>query len=131
MNRKDECLTIMRDLACLRVCLRVDVTRVLTAYVMKSFDVMALYTNVPNNSTLQAILEHLIQHKGAVNVYFLDSTVDDPCSIFRWCGKQCAQMEGLAMGQWLARFIVTTFMSKVEAPENDLRSLLYCRCIND
>ncbi|KAJ1347706.1 hypothetical protein KIN20_002838 [Parelaphostrongylus tenuis] len=34
------------------------------AYVMESFDVTALYTNVPNDSALQATHELLIQHQG-------------------------------------------------------------------
>ncbi|KAJ1370586.1 hypothetical protein KIN20_032346 [Parelaphostrongylus tenuis] len=41
------------------------------AYVMESFDVTALYTNVSNDSALQATHELLIQHLGAVNMYGL------------------------------------------------------------
>ncbi|VDM55386.1 unnamed protein product [Angiostrongylus costaricensis] len=40
-----------------------------SAYVMESFDVTALYTNVSNDSAIQAIRKLLEQHKGAVNMY--------------------------------------------------------------
>uniref|UniRef100_A0A0K0DIB8 Reverse transcriptase domain-containing protein n=1 Tax=Angiostrongylus cantonensis TaxID=6313 RepID=A0A0K0DIB8_ANGCA len=39
------------------------------AYVMESFDVIALYTNVSNDSAMQAIRELPIQHEGAINMY--------------------------------------------------------------
>ncbi|KAJ1349289.1 hypothetical protein KIN20_004781 [Parelaphostrongylus tenuis] len=41
------------------------------AYVMESFDVTALNTNVSNDSALQVTHELLIQHQGAVNMYGL------------------------------------------------------------
>ena len=42
-----------------------------SAYVMESFDVIALYTNVSNDSAMQAILELLSQHQGVINMYGL------------------------------------------------------------
>ncbi|KAJ1360735.1 hypothetical protein KIN20_019781 [Parelaphostrongylus tenuis] len=43
------------------------------AYVMELFDVTALYTNVSNDSALQATHVLLIQHQGAVNMYGLST----------------------------------------------------------
>ncbi|VDM58236.1 unnamed protein product [Angiostrongylus costaricensis] len=45
-----------------------------SAYVVESFDVTALYTNVSNDSAIQAINELLIQHEGAIRLLV---TVDD------------------------------------------------------
>uniref|UniRef100_A0A0K0CZ23 Reverse transcriptase domain-containing protein n=1 Tax=Angiostrongylus cantonensis TaxID=6313 RepID=A0A0K0CZ23_ANGCA len=81
------------------------------AYVMESFDVTALYTNVSNDSAMQAIRELFIQHEGAINI---------------WSGRYYAQMRGLAMGQRLAPSLAIAYMSKVEAPVIDLGPLLYC-----
>ena len=109
-----------------------------SAYVMESFDVTALYTNVSNDSAIQAINELLIQHEGSINMYgfsirqlmaLLKECLN--CSIFRWSGRYYAQMRGLAMGQRLAPSLAIAFMSKVEAPVIDLRPLLYCRYIDD
>ncbi|VDM64687.1 unnamed protein product [Angiostrongylus costaricensis] len=83
-----------------------------SAYVMESFDVTALYTNVSNDSAMQAIRELLEKHEGAINI---------------WSGKYYAQIRGLAMGQRLAPTLAVAFMSKVEAPVIDLTPLLYCR----
>uniref|UniRef100_A0A0K0DGD5 ubiquitinyl hydrolase 1 n=1 Tax=Angiostrongylus cantonensis TaxID=6313 RepID=A0A0K0DGD5_ANGCA len=97
------------------------------AYVMESFDVTALYTNVSNDSAMQAIRELLIQHEGAINMYgfsiqqlmtLLKECLN--CSIFRWSGRYYAQMRGLAMGQRLAPSLAIAYMSKVEAPVIDL-----------
>ncbi|VDM59724.1 unnamed protein product [Angiostrongylus costaricensis] len=82
-----------------------------SAYVMESFDVTALYTNVSNDSAMQAIRELLEKHEGAINI---------------WSGKYYAQIRGLAMGQRLAPTLAVAFMSKVEAPVIDLTPLLYC-----
>uniref|UniRef100_A0A0K0DNA5 Reverse transcriptase domain-containing protein n=1 Tax=Angiostrongylus cantonensis TaxID=6313 RepID=A0A0K0DNA5_ANGCA len=93
------------------------------AYVMESFDVTALYTNVSNDSAMQAIRELLILHEGAITMYgfsveqlmtLLKECLN--CSIFRWPGKHYAQIRGLAMGQRLAPTLAVAFMSKVEAP---------------
>ncbi|KAJ1363461.1 hypothetical protein KIN20_023334 [Parelaphostrongylus tenuis] len=39
-------------------------------YVMESFDVTALYTSLSNDFAMQATHELLIQHQGAVNIFF-------------------------------------------------------------
>ncbi|KAJ1348268.1 hypothetical protein KIN20_003529 [Parelaphostrongylus tenuis] len=38
-------------------------------YVMESFDVTALYTNVSNESAMQAICELLMEHERTTNMY--------------------------------------------------------------
>ncbi|VDM63570.1 unnamed protein product [Angiostrongylus costaricensis] len=105
---------------------------------MESFDVTALYTNVSNDSAMQAIFELLTQHEGEINMYgfrieHLMSLLKEylSCSIFRWSGKYYAQIRGLAMGQRLAPSLAIAFMSKVEAPVTDLGPLLYCRYVDD
>ncbi|VDM56067.1 unnamed protein product [Angiostrongylus costaricensis] len=109
-----------------------------SAYVVESFDVTALYTNVSNDSAMQAINELLIQHERAINMYgfsiqqlmtLLKECLN--CSIFRWTGRYYAPMRRLAMGQRLAPSLAIAFMSKVEAPVIDLGPLLYCRYIDD
>ncbi|VDM58650.1 unnamed protein product [Angiostrongylus costaricensis] len=109
-----------------------------SAYVMESFDVNALYTNVLNDSAMQAIFELLIQHEEKINMYgfkieqlmaLLKKCLI--CSIFRRSGKYYAQIRGLAMGQRLAPSLAIAFMSKVEAPVTDLGPLLYCRYVDD
>uniref|UniRef100_A0A0K0CXM6 Protein HTATIP2 n=1 Tax=Angiostrongylus cantonensis TaxID=6313 RepID=A0A0K0CXM6_ANGCA len=104
------------------------------AYVIESFDVTALYTNVSNNSTMEAIRELLTQHEGAINMHGFKieqlialSKECLSCSIFRWFEKYYAQMRGLTMGQRLAPSPTIAFMSKVEAPVTDFGPLLYCR----
>ncbi|VDM63500.1 unnamed protein product [Angiostrongylus costaricensis] len=109
-----------------------------SAYVVKAFDVTALYTKVSNDSAMQAINELLIQQEGAISMYgfsiqqlmtLLKECLN--CSIFRWSGRYYAQMRGLAMGQRLDPILTIAFMSKVEAPVIDLGPLLYCRYIDD
>uniref|UniRef100_A0A0K0CYL4 Reverse transcriptase domain-containing protein n=1 Tax=Angiostrongylus cantonensis TaxID=6313 RepID=A0A0K0CYL4_ANGCA len=108
------------------------------AYVVEPFDVTALYTNVSNDSAVQAIRELLIQHEGAINMYgfsiqqlmtLLKECLN--CSISSWSGIHYAQMRGLAMGQRLAPSLAIAYMSKVETPVIDLGPLLYCRYIDD
>uniref|UniRef100_A0A0K0D9Z5 Reverse transcriptase domain-containing protein n=1 Tax=Angiostrongylus cantonensis TaxID=6313 RepID=A0A0K0D9Z5_ANGCA len=109
-----------------------------SACVTESFDVTILYTNVSNDSAMQAIFELLTQHEGEINMYgfkieqlmaLLKKCLS--CSIFRWSGNYYAQIRGLAMGQRLAPSLAIAFMSKVEAPVTDLGPLLYYRYIDD
>ncbi|VDM53243.1 unnamed protein product [Angiostrongylus costaricensis] len=109
-----------------------------SAYVVESFDVTALYTNVSSDSAMQAFRGILIQHEGAINMYgfsiqqlmtLLRECLN--CSIFRWFGRYYAQMRGLAMGRRLVPSLAIELMSKVEAPVIDLGPLLYCRYIDD
>uniref|UniRef100_A0A0K0CXK6 Fungal_trans domain-containing protein n=1 Tax=Angiostrongylus cantonensis TaxID=6313 RepID=A0A0K0CXK6_ANGCA len=88
------------------------------AYVMESFVVTAFYTNVSNDSAMQAIRELLIQHEGATNMYgfsiqqlttLLKECLN--CSIFTWSGSYYAQIRGLAMGQRLAPSLAIPYMS--------------------
>ncbi|VDM64294.1 unnamed protein product [Angiostrongylus costaricensis] len=109
-----------------------------SACVMESFDVTALYTNVSNDSAMQAIFELLTQHEREINMYgfrieHLTALLKEclSCSIFRWSGKDYAQIRGLAMGQRLAPSLAIAFMSKLEAPVTDLGPLLYCRYVDD
>uniref|UniRef100_A0A0K0D9F9 Reverse transcriptase domain-containing protein n=1 Tax=Angiostrongylus cantonensis TaxID=6313 RepID=A0A0K0D9F9_ANGCA len=108
------------------------------AYVMESFDVSALYTNVSNDSAMEAIHELLVEHKRGIHMHglsiqqlmvLLKGCLN--CSTFRWSGKYYAQMRGLAMGQRLAPSLAIAFMSGIEAPVIELRPLLYCRYIDD
>ncbi|VDM62631.1 unnamed protein product [Angiostrongylus costaricensis] len=105
-----------------------------SACVMEFFDVTALYTNVSNDSTMQAIFELLLQHEEEINIYgfkieHLMVLLKDclSCSNLRWSGKYYAQIRGLAMGQRLAPSLAIAFMSKVEAPVTEVGPLLYCR----
>uniref|UniRef100_A0A0K0DIK2 Reverse transcriptase domain-containing protein n=1 Tax=Angiostrongylus cantonensis TaxID=6313 RepID=A0A0K0DIK2_ANGCA len=104
---RDVAVLMLKDIIC--------VTHVPKA-VMDSIDVSALYTNVSNDSAMQAIRELLEQHEGAINI---------------WSEKYYAQIRGLAMGQRLALTLAVAFVYKVEAPLIDLRQLLYCRYIDD
>ncbi|VDM52168.1 unnamed protein product [Angiostrongylus costaricensis] len=65
-----------------------------SAYVMESFDAIALYANVSNDSAMQAIFELLIKHEREINMYgfkteqfvaLLKECLN--CTIFRWSGK--------------------------------------------
>ncbi|VDM64441.1 unnamed protein product [Angiostrongylus costaricensis] len=92
--------------------------------VMESLDVTALYTNVSNDSAMQAVLELLMQHEGEINMYgfkieqlmaLLKECLS--CSIFRWSGKYYAQIRGLAMGQRLAPSLaIATFQPILRIP---------------
>uniref|UniRef100_A0A0K0D2Y3 Reverse transcriptase domain-containing protein n=1 Tax=Angiostrongylus cantonensis TaxID=6313 RepID=A0A0K0D2Y3_ANGCA len=108
------------------------------AYVMESFDVTVFYTNVSNDSAMQAIHELLIHHEGAINMYGFSiqqlMTLLKEClnySIFRRSRRYYAQMRWLAMGQRLAPSLPIAYMPKVEAPVIDLGPLLYCRYVDD
>ncbi|EYC27489.1 hypothetical protein Y032_0009g757 [Ancylostoma ceylanicum] len=106
--------------------------------VMESFDVNALYTNVSNDSAMQAVLELLTEHHKNINLHgFSISQVMEllneclNCTIFRWSGEYFAQTRGLAMGQRLAPVLAIAFMAKIETPILESRPLLYCRYIDD
>ncbi|EYC41153.1 hypothetical protein Y032_0580g254 [Ancylostoma ceylanicum] len=106
--------------------------------VMESFDVNALYTNVSNDSAMQAVLELLTEHHKNINLHgfsisqvmeLLDECLN--CTSFRWSGEYFAQTRGLAMGQRLAPVLAIAFMAKIETPILESRPLLYCRYIDD
>ncbi|XGW03988.1 hypothetical protein V3C99_015267 [Haemonchus contortus] len=106
--------------------------------VMESFDVTSLYTNVPRESALQAVLEILSEHHASLNLYgltirhimlLLDESLK--CNVFRWSGEYYKQVRGLAMGQRLAPALAIAFMSKVEKPVLERRPIIYCRYIDD
>ncbi|EYC04303.1 hypothetical protein Y032_0088g2132 [Ancylostoma ceylanicum] len=105
---------------------------------MESFDVSALYTNVSNDSAMQAISEMLSEHAGSINLYsfsvhqlmtILKACLS--CNIFSCSSKHFALIRGLAMGQRLALTLAIAFMSRIEAPVLQCRPLLYCRYIDD
>ncbi|XGW35389.1 hypothetical protein V3C99_018975 [Haemonchus contortus] len=94
------------------------------------FDVTSLYTNVPRESALQAVLEILPEHHASLNLYgltikhimlLLDESLK--CNVFRWSGEYYKQVRGLAMGQRLAPALAIAFMSKVERPVLERRPL--------
>ncbi|KAK6733756.1 hypothetical protein RB195_017488 [Necator americanus] len=106
--------------------------------VMESFDVTALYTNVSNDSAMQAVFELLTEHQSSINMYGF--SVEQlmvvlreclKCTVFRWSGNYFAQIRGLAMGERLAPTLAIAFMAKIEAPIWETRPLLYCRYIDD
>ncbi|EYC07252.1 hypothetical protein Y032_0071g551 [Ancylostoma ceylanicum] len=117
---------------------RLRTTKITENCVVESFDVNALYTNVSNDSAMQAIFELLSEHAGTINLYgfsvsgvmlLLKACLD--CNVFRWYGKYFAQIRGLAMGQRLAPTLAIAFMAKIEQPALEYRPLLYCRYIDD
>ncbi|EYC22110.1 hypothetical protein Y032_0018g3720 [Ancylostoma ceylanicum] len=117
---------------------RLQSTNITENCVMESFDVTALYTNVSNDSAMEAIFEMLNEHRGNINLYgfsvpqlmtLLKACLS--CNIFSWSGKHFAQIRGLAMGQRLAPTLAIVFMSRIEAPVLQCRPLLYCRYIDD
>ncbi|EYB89038.1 hypothetical protein Y032_0237g3247 [Ancylostoma ceylanicum] len=106
--------------------------------VMESFDVTALYTNVSNDSAMEAVFEMLNEHKGDINLYGFSVSqlmalleACRSCTIFSWSGKHFAQIRGLAMGQRLAPTLAIAFMSRIEAPVLQCRPFLYCRYTDD
>uniref|UniRef100_A0A0K0DGA6 Reverse transcriptase domain-containing protein n=1 Tax=Angiostrongylus cantonensis TaxID=6313 RepID=A0A0K0DGA6_ANGCA len=108
------------------------------ACVMESFDLTALYTNVSNDSVMQAIFELLVEHEGKIkmrglSIQKLMALLKEclNCSTFRWSGKYYAQIRKLVMGRRLAPSLAIAFMSRVEASVLGLRPLLYCRYIDD
>ena len=107
-------------------------------YVMESFDVTSLYTNVSKDSALQAVSEILIEHQTQLNFYGLSISCIMTllneclmCNVFRWSGQYYKQVRGLAMGQRLAPVLAVAFMSKVEEPVLGRTPVLYCRYIDD
>ena len=105
--------------------------------VIESFDVNALYTNVQNESALQAVHELLVENENSINLYGLSvqqiMTLLQACLnsyVFKWCGNYYAQKRGLAMGQRLAPALAIAYMAKIEAPVLG-GPLLYCRYIDD
>ncbi|EYB93431.1 hypothetical protein Y032_0182g889 [Ancylostoma ceylanicum] len=117
---------------------RLRTTNITEDCTMESFDVSALYTNVSNDSAMQAISEMLNEHAGNINLYgfsvhqlmtLLKACLN--CNIFSWSSKHFAQIRGLAMGQRLAPTLAIAFMSRIEAPALQCRPLLYCRYIDD
>ncbi|VDM63783.1 unnamed protein product [Angiostrongylus costaricensis] len=110
----------------------------INAYATESFDVTALYTNVSNDSAMQAIFELLIEHEGRIGMHglsihqlmvLLKECLN--CSVFRCSEEYLEQIRVLAMGQRLAPSLAIVFMSKIEASVLDLRPLIYCRYVDD
>ncbi|VDP55761.1 unnamed protein product [Heligmosomoides polygyrus] len=61
--------------------------------VMESFDVTALYTNVPKDSALQAVWEILTEFQTGINLYGLTivqlmTLINEclMCNVFKWSG---------------------------------------------
>ncbi|EYB81249.1 hypothetical protein Y032_0388g490 [Ancylostoma ceylanicum] len=106
--------------------------------VMESFDVTSLYTNVQNDSALQALSELLDKHARDINTFGLSKArililirKCLKCNIFKWSGKYFSQIRGLAMGQRLAPVLAICFMSRIEEPVLARLPVLYCRYIDD
>ncbi|VDP62610.1 unnamed protein product, partial [Heligmosomoides polygyrus] len=106
--------------------------------VMESFDVTALYTNVPKDSALQAVWEILTEFQTGINLYGLTivqlmTLINEclTCNVFKWSGDFYKQIRGLAMGQRLAPVLAVAFMSKVEAPVLERGPIFYSRYIDD
>ncbi|VDL86688.1 unnamed protein product [Nippostrongylus brasiliensis] len=107
-------------------------------YVMESFDVTALYTNVSNNQALQAVSEMMTQHQVVMNLYSLNvpqvmTLLNEclQCNVFRCSGEYYKQVRGLAVDQKLAPVLAVTFMSKVESPVLQRMRTFYVRYIDD
>lgn len=82
-----------------------NATRAEDGYVMESFDVTSLYTNVSRESAVQAVSEIIAEHQARLNLYGLTvvqimTLLNEclRCNIFRWCGEYYSQVRGLAMG---------------------------------
>ncbi|EYC04498.1 hypothetical protein Y032_0087g2047 [Ancylostoma ceylanicum] len=106
--------------------------------VMESFDVTSLYTNVSNDSAIQAAHEFLMEHHNTMNLYGLSiahimTLLKEclSCNIFRWSGRYYAQIRGLAMGQRLAPVLAGVFMAKIEQPVLICEPILYRRYVDD
>ncbi|VDP44783.1 unnamed protein product [Heligmosomoides polygyrus] len=107
-------------------------------YVMDSFDVASLYTNVSREGALQAVSEILTERQTWVNLYGLSvsqimTLVNEclMCNVFKWSGEYYRQIRKLAMGQRLAPVLAVAFMSKVENPILERVPTLHCRYIDD
>ncbi|EYC22130.1 hypothetical protein Y032_0017g3168 [Ancylostoma ceylanicum] len=116
---------------------RLRTTKITGNCVVESFDVNALYTNVSNDSAMQAIFEVLSEHAGTINPHgfsvsefmlLLKACLD--FNVFPWYGKFFAQIRGLAMGQRQAPTLAIASMAKIELPALECRPLLYCRYID-
>ena len=106
--------------------------------IMESFDVNSLYTNVSNDSAMQAVCELLTDNEKEINLYGFSigqvmTLIKEclSCTIFRWSGNYYEQLRGLAMGQRLAPTLAIAFMSRIEKPVLELQPLLYRRYIDD
>ncbi|VDK55550.1 unnamed protein product [Cylicostephanus goldi] len=92
-------------------------------YVIETFDITSLYTNVSTEDAVKAVYELVSEHRSAFNLNgfivgqimtFLKECLN--CGIFRWSGRYYKQVCGAAMGRILAPVIAIVFISKIERP---------------
>jgi hypothetical protein len=93
-------------------------------YIMCSFDVESLYTNVPVEEAIEIVLDYVYKPKKLVDLPFnreqlktlLDLSVRD--ATFRFQNKIYKQVDGVAMGNPLAPIIADLWMQKMEEKLN-------------
>ena len=106
-----------------------------------SLDVVSLYSNIPNEESINAAIELLEEHEESVDMFALSlSDIREmlmfvlESNFFEFDGAIYRQQEGLAMGNHLTPPLAIIFMSKFESralSEYPLKPLLYRRYIDD
>ena len=110
--------------------------------IIASFDVVSLYTNIPNDRAVDIIMELLQEHAAStnlhgftrVNIYYLLHAILS-ANLFTFAGAFYQQVRGLAMGNRIAPILAVTFMHHLEKNaiyfNPSLQVRLYVRYIDD
>ena len=109
-------------------------------YIMCSFDVESLYTNVPVEEAIEIALDFMYKPVKLINVPFnreqlkrlLELSVRD--APFRFLDKVYKQVDGVAMGNPLAPIIADLWMQKMEQKLNKFsanRPIIWMRYVDD
>ncbi|EFP08335.1 hypothetical protein CRE_10713, partial [Caenorhabditis remanei] len=104
----------------------------------ESFDVESLYTNIHNQSALEAVKRKLHRHGRQIEWYGISSghliqllEAVIRFNSFQFAGTFYIQKRGLAMGSRLAPVLAVIYMDTIETPSNVYPTLLYRRYIDD
>ena len=109
-------------------------------YIMCSFDVESLYTNVPVEEAIEITLDFMYKTKKVIDVPFnreqlktlLNLSIRD--APFRFQNKVYKQVDGVAMGNPLAPIIADLWMQKIEEKLNRFstnKPMIWLRYVDD
>uniref|UniRef100_A0A914EIS7 Reverse transcriptase domain-containing protein n=1 Tax=Acrobeloides nanus TaxID=290746 RepID=A0A914EIS7_9BILA len=103
-----------------------------------SFDVEALYTNIPNSDAIESTMEFLDEYRKDTNLFgltlaniraLLNACLS--CNIFTFKGHFYRQKRGLAMGNRIAPVLAILFMHHIESKALTIHPRVFARYIDD
>ena len=109
--------------------------------IVASMDVVALYSNIPIQESIDVAMEALESHRDEIDMFWLEPSdvrnmleYAPTSNYYEFEEKQYRQVRGIAMGNHLAPPLAILFMSHLEEralAEYHLKPLMYRRYIDD